>query len=481
MTANLGSEPDRDPLFDMEFIWDSEANERLQGFIAGIGAILGNDSRRASFGQYAMGLLGEGERKSMEPIAARCCCDPDRVDARHQQLQHFVTHSNWSDRESRRYAARYAVAAMTEQEPVVGWIVDDTGFLKQGTHSVGVQRQVGTSLVVSTRTMHVCIDFDLYLPRSWTDDPKRRREARIPDSVVFKTKPQQALEIIQRAIADGIPTGTVLADCGYGDSNEFRDGVRALELHYAVGVEAPTKVVCVDRLGRKNGGRISIEKIARQTRSKKGGFRRVTWREGTRGQLWSRFAFHRVVPARRKRRKGSVAEPVWLVIEWPDGEPAPTHYFFISLPDLTKKQMVRLVKERYRTENVYQELKGELGLDHFEGRRYRGWHHHVSVALCCHAFLVAERSRLFPPSARRTAAIRPVSRAARTSLPGLGHDCTPRGGARDRPLDAATLPCLPPAAGSHNRCSCDTSTRHTSPSPGPNPDPIRERTEGSAG
>ena len=143
--------------------------------------------------------------------------------------------------------------------------------------------------------------------------------------------------------------------------------------------------------------------------------------------------------------------------------------------------MVRLVKERYRTENVYQELKGELGLDHFEGRRYRGWHHHVSVALCCHAFLVAERSRLFPPSARRTAAIRPVSRAARTSLPGLGHDCTPRGGARDRPFDAATLPCLPPAAGSHNRCSCDTSTRHTSPSPGPNPDPIRERTEGSAG
>jgi SRSO17 transposase len=407
-----------------DFIWDAEAQGRLRDFIEGVGGLLGSDSRRASFGLYALGLLGEGERKSMEPIAARCCCDPDQVGARHQQLQHFVTNAGWSDREVRLYAARHVVSAMTGREPVVGWIVDDTGFLKQGTHSVGVQRQytgsagkvancqTATSLVVSTRTMHAAIDFELYLPRSWTDDPARRREARIPEGVEFKTKPQHALDMIRRAIAGGIPTGTVLADCGFGDSNEFRDGVRALGLHYAVGVEAPTKVYCVDRAGRKNGARISLATLAQRIRSKKkGGFRRITWRQGTRQPLWSRFALQRVVPARHKRQS-TTPEPVWLLVEWPDGEPAPINYFFISHPDGKLKPMVRLVKERYRTEAAYQELKGELGLDHFEGRRYRGWHHHVSAVLCVHAFLVAERSRRFSPSARRTQNNRSVDVAA---------------------------------------------------------------------
>jgi SRSO17 transposase len=258
----------------------------------------------------------------------------------------------------------------------------------------------------------VAIDFELYLPRSWTDDPARRREARIPEDVEFKTKPQQALDMIRRAITAGIPTGTVLADCGFGDSNEFRDGVRALGLHYAVGVEAPTKVYCVDRAGRKNGARISLATLAQRIRSKKkGGFRRITWRQGTRQPLWSRFALQRVIPARHKRQS-TTPEPVWLLVEWPDGEPAPINYFFISHPDRKLKQMVRLVKERYRTEAAYQELKGELGLDHFEGRRYRGWHHHVSAVLCVHAFLVAERSRRFSPSARRTKNNRSVSIAA---------------------------------------------------------------------
>lgn len=407
-----------------DFVWDAEAQGRLQGFIDGIGGLLGSDSRRASFGLYALGLLGEGERKSMEPIAARCCCDPDQVGARHQQLQHFVTNAGWNDREVRLHAARHAVSAMTEREPVVGWIVDDTGFLKQGTHSVGVQRQytgsagkvancqTATSLVVSTRTMHVAIDFELYLPRSWTDDPARRREARIPEGLEFKTKPQHALDMIRGAIAAGIPTGTVLADCGFGDSNEFRDGVRALGLHYAVGVEAPTKVYCVDRAGRKNGARISLATLAQRIRSKKkGGFRRITWRQGTRQPLWSRFALQRVIPARHKRQS-TTPTPIWLLVEWPDGEPAPINYFFISHPDRKLKQMVRLVKERYRTEAAYQELKGELGLDHFEGRRYRGWQHHVSAVLCVHAFLVAERSRRFSPSARRTKDNRSVSVAA---------------------------------------------------------------------
>jgi SRSO17 transposase len=409
----------------MDYEFDEAAELRLQNFIGGIGAILGNDSRRASFGLYAVGLLGEGERKSCEPIAARACPDPDRVGAVHQRVQHFITDSRWSDRDIRRYSARHALSAMTEREQVSAWIIDDTGWLKQGTHSVGVQRQytgsagkvancqLGTSLVVATQTMHVAIDFELYLPQSWTEDVERRREARIPEHVEFKTKPQQALEMIRRAVRDDVPRGVVLADCAFGDSHEFRTGVRELGLHYAVGVEAPTKVVRIDGAGRKQGYRGSVESIARRLRaSGRRAFRRVTWREGTNRSLCSRFAVQRVVPARSKGRRSDKPEHVWLLIEWPDGEPGPTHYYFISIPKLTRKKMVRLVKERYRTEVAYQELKGELGLDHFEGRRYTGWHHHVSLVLSCHAFLVAERARRFSPSARGTTPANSVAIAA---------------------------------------------------------------------
>jgi SRSO17 transposase len=410
----------------MELSWNQVTERRLETFLAGVGAILGNDARRASFARYAMGLLGEGERKSIEPIAARCCPDPEKVDAAHQRLQHFVTDARWDDRAIRRYAARHAVADMTKREPVVSWIVDDTGFLKQGAHSVGVQRQytgsagkitncqVGTSLVLTTRTMHVGIDFELYLPQSWTDDADRRREARIPADIEFKTKPQQALDMIRRAVADGIPPGVVLADCAFGESNDFRDGVRGLGLHYAVGVEGKSGVWRADDSKHTRDARISMEQLARRIRMTKKEFRRVTWREGTRRDLWSRFAITRVVPAaaRRPRRTKPESEPVWLLIEWPDGEPAPTHYFFVSVDGLSRKQMVRLVKERYRTEVVYAELKGELGLDHFEGRRYQGWQHHVSVVLCCHAFLVAERARFFSPPAGRTVQTDPLPLAA---------------------------------------------------------------------
>jgi SRSO17 transposase len=437
----------------MEIRWDRNVDRRLQEFLAGVGAILGNDARRASFAQYAMGLLGEGERKSIEPIAARCCPDPDETGAVHQRLQHFVTNSRWDDHAVRRYAAHAAVAALTKREPVVSWIVDDTGFLKQGSHSVGVQRQytgaagkitncqLGTSLVVTTRTMHVAIDFELYLPRSWTDDPERRREGRIPSAVEFRTKPQQALEMIQRAVTDGIPSGVVLADSGFGDSNDFRDGVRALGLHFAVGIEGTTGVWCADEAHHTRDTRLSVEQLARRLRLNQKAFRRVTWREGTRRDLWSRFALIRVVPAaaRRLRRTQPESEPVWLLVEWPDGEPGPTHYFFVSLDGLSRKQMVRLVKERYRTEAAYAELKGELGLDHFEGRRYRGWHHHVTVTLACHAFLVAEQARLFFSTARRTAHADPLPVAARASLPRQPRDRSPRDSSGHRPAIPATM------------------------------------------
>lgn len=395
----------------METLLDTDGQRRLMEYLTQIGDVLHYVKRRASFATYALGLLSDGERKSVEPIAARACADPVTTDAAHQRLLHFLSDSEWSDRDVRRLAARYALSEMTARAPIDSWIIDDTGFLKQGKHSVGVQRQytgsagkitncqIGTSLTLANRTDHLPVDFELYLPESWTEDRARRLEARIPDAIQFRTKPQLAIEMIRRAVADGLPKAPVLSDTAYGDSSAFRNEVRALGLDYAVAVSAPIKVWCCDRLARRRGEALSVEDLALRMRSH---FRRTTWREGSKKPLSARFAMRRVVPFHDDGIPPSVREDVWLLMEWEDGEPAPTKFYFINLDPtiaVTKKKLVRLVKQRWRTERVYEDLKGELGFDHFEGRRFRGWHHHVSVALCCFAFVVAERCRLFPPSA----------------------------------------------------------------------------------
>ena len=396
----------------MEPFMNAAAVQRLENYFGRIGDVLGNESRRGSFALYAMGLLGDAERKSVEPIAARACPDPKKIDAMHQRLLHFAVDSKWSDQEVRREAAQYTLEPMIQREPVEAWIVDDTGFLKQGEHSVGVQRQytgsagkvtncqVGVSLSIATRTEHLPIDFELYLPLSWANDPALRVEARIPPGVTFQTKPQLALQMIVRAMEQRVPPGVVLGDTAYGSSSEFRGGIRSLGLHYAVAVYPHTTVRLLDEGGRPQDDSLSVSELAFSIHER-GGFRRCTWRKGTQEDLSARFALRRVVAAGVPQRE---QEPLWLLIEWRDGEPEPANYFLISLPGYrTKKQLIRLVMQRWRTERVYEDLKGELGLDHYEGRRFPGWHHHVSVALCCYAFIVAERVRRFPPSARGTA------------------------------------------------------------------------------
>jgi SRSO17 transposase len=388
----------------MPTLMNVAAIERLKGFLLRIGRILGSPGRRESFATYALGIMGDGERKSTEPMASRACADPASADAAHQRLLHFVSNSPWSDREVRRAAARYALDTMTTRGPVQTWIVDDTGFLKQGTHSVGVQRQytgsagkiancqIGVSLTVATEHDQVPIDFELYLPQCWADDPRRRKEARIPDSVSFKTKPELALDMIRRARRDRIARGVVLADSAFGSSSEFRQQVRELGLHYAVGVDPKTAVFLLDPTTGAPGARVGVRDFAFDLH-RCGQFRRCTWRKGTRQDLSARFAACRVVPAH------DGMEPLWLLIEWRDGEDEPANYFLSSLPaSLSRKRLVGIVMQRWRTERVYEDLKGELGLDHFEGRRFPGWHHHVSVVLCCYAFIVAERARHFPPS-----------------------------------------------------------------------------------
>ena len=388
------------------------ALQRFQSHVDHIGGLLGNDARRASFATYAVGLLSQGERKSMEPIACRACPDPEKADAAHQRLHNFVSDATWSDRDVRRESARYALAAMQKREPIVAWLIDDTGFLKQGKHSVGVQRQytgtagkvtncqVAASLSLATMSQQLPVDFELYLPKSWANNKARRAEGHIPDEVRFQTKPELALRMIERAIADKHPMAVVLADAAYGTSSAFRLSLRILGLDYALAVESATKVWQMDRLLRRRGDAVSVKKLAASIGKK--AYRRITWRQGTSEPLSGRFAFLRVVPFHDDGVDPAVREDVWLVIELEDGKIAPSKFYFATLPKkTTKKQLVRIIKVRWRTERMYEDTKGQLGLHHFEGRSYRGWHHHVSAVLFCYSFVAAEHADAFPPSARR--------------------------------------------------------------------------------
>ena len=397
---------------------------RLETFLEDVGALLRDKRRKASFATYALGLLGDGDRKSVEPIAARAVGSAAHVDAAHQRLCHFLTDSVWDDRAVRLMAAQYALKFMTTEQPIEASIIDDTGFLKQGKHSVGVQRQytgsagkvancqVGVSLSLVTRSDHLPVDFELYLPTSWTDDPARRLEARIPDEVVFKTKPELALEMLSRAHQNRLPLGVVLADAGYGNSAEFRLGLHRLGLPYSVGVAANSKVFEVREVVNRGGQAIDLRKLASKLDAK-GKFERFTWRTGSRGELSARFAMRRVIPCAEVHHELDERSTVWLLIEWRDGEADPANYYFSSLPeDTTLETLVRLTTQRWRTERAYEDLKGELGLDHYEGRKFRGWHHHISVVLCCYAFAVAERHRIFPLSTGRPRRPGPFRRAA---------------------------------------------------------------------
>jgi SRSO17 transposase len=394
-------------------------DDPLSSYLEGIGTLLRDKRQRASFAMYALGLLSDGERKSIEPIAARASGSADSTHAVHEKLIHFLGASPWADAPVRAHAARYAVDAMLARGPIRSWIVDDTGFLKQGKLSPGVQRQytgsagkttncqIGVSLVLATDTAHVAADFQLYIPESWANDRERCRRAYIPDDLEYAPKWCLALGMIERAVAQGLPHGVVLADCDYGNKTAFRDALDTMGLQYAVEVQSTTMVSsCVGTTGRL-GDRMSVGELGAALQSK---LRTVTWRQGTKAVLRSRFARLRVVV---DRDDGPMRAPQWLLIEWPEGEPAPTKFVLSTMPKSTScKQLVHRFKERWRIERSYEDLKGELGLDHYEGRSYIGWNHHVSVVLACYAFLVAEHARSFPPSARRTRDARSITNAA---------------------------------------------------------------------
>jgi SRSO17 transposase len=402
----------------MAYAFDQAAQERMDEYVDGIGQILANKRRRASFATYFLGILGDGERKSVEPIAARA--SPEDTRAMTERLLHFIADAKWDDARVRGYATRHALRAMTAHEPIDTWIIDDTGMLKQGRESPGVKRQytgsagkttncqIAVSLTLCTRTSELAADMDLYMPTEWIEDDARRRKARIPAELVFRPKWKLALELIERAVAADYPRGLVLADSAYGDVGAFRRRIRELGLDYALDVKVHTRVRVVGSDGSVSHT-MTVEEAADVLGA--GAFRKVTWRNGTRRKLSSRFAAVRVRAVTEDEPDG--AEEQWLVIERPNRDEPPEHYVLTTLPSgFTRKQLVRRIKQRWRIERTYEDMKGELGLDHFEGRSYPGWQHHVSCVLACAAFVVAERTRRFPPSQGRAQADYPFVCAA---------------------------------------------------------------------
>jgi SRSO17 transposase len=400
--------------------------KRFAAYIDGLANAAGHEDRHGPLKNYCLGLLLPGERKSIEPMAARL--DAAKVQPLRQSLHHFVANACWSDEVLLDQVRHQVLPAMQKQGPVVAWIVDDTGFPKKGKHSVGVARQycgqvgkqdncrVAVSLSLATWSSSLPIAYCLYLPKEWAEDTKRRKKAGVPEEIAFQTKPEIALDQIRAAVEAEVVRGVVLADAAYGNDSEFRDQLSQLGLNYVVGVQSsmtvwepgkqPLPPKARGKMGRPprpvqptaDHHPVSVKQLAMTLSAT--AFQQVTWREGTERKLRSRFAAVRVRPAQRDGGKSEPHAEQWLLIEWPRGETEPTKYWTSTLPATTsRKALVKMAKHRWVIERDYQELKQELGLGHFEGRNWRGFHHHATLCIAAYGFLVAERNR-FSPSAR---------------------------------------------------------------------------------
>ena len=398
--------------------------ERFEKYTSGLMRAVGHADRGEPLRLYCAGLLMPGERKSVEPMAARLV--PDDVRSTHQRMHHLVADSPWSDKRVLTAVRDYALPVFEAHGGVQAWIVDDTGIPKKGKHSVGVARQycgvlgkqdncqVAVSLSVANERLSLPVAYELYLPETWAENKELRRKAGIPDDIVFRTKLEIALEQMRIAVEEGVPRGVVLGDAGYGNSTAFREGITALGLTYMVGIQAATTVwprgegpaPAPAFTGKGRPPRlltrdddhqpVSAEDLARTVGRAR--FRSVTWRQGTRAPLTSRFYALRIRPAHRDYNRTEARGEEWLLIEWPSGLKEPTKYFLSTLPaDTPLPALVRIAKLRWRIERDYEELKDELGLDHYEGRGWRGFHHHSTLCIAAYGFLAVERG-LFSPS-----------------------------------------------------------------------------------
>jgi SRSO17 transposase len=396
----------------------SRVRGRLVEFTAEILESMRRKDQRRWGEVYVRGLMLDGKRKSIQPMAARL------ADGDEQCLQQFVNQSPWDEVPVRRALAR----RMSRELASEAWVIDDMGFPKFGKMSVGVARQysgalgkvgncqIGVSINACSDEASCPLDWRLFIPEEWDEESKfnrdRRAKAKLPGAVHHVEKWRLALEMIDELIGWGVTPPAILGDGAYGDSTEFRSGLQERELSYVLDVKGTTSAYREDVMptqpprpegrGRPPGLRYREDPSSLKALALAAGKKaavKVTWREGTRGKMSSRFLAFRVRPAnihlRHKAHKAGEELPVrWLICEWPSKASEPTKYWLSNLPlDTPLKKLIHLGRLRWRIEHDYRELKDALGLDHFEGRTYRGWNHHVTLVSIAHAFLTLERRR----------------------------------------------------------------------------------------
>jgi SRSO17 transposase len=427
--------------------------ERFQVYLDGLARAAGHADRVVPIENYTKGLMLPIERKSVEPMAARLA--PGNVSRMHQSLHHIVADAAWSDEALLKQVRSQVLPVMTRKHALAAWIVDDTGFPKKGTHSVGVARQycgqlgkqdncrVAVSVSLATEEASIPAAYRLYLPETWANDEARRKQAGVPEEIRFQTKPEIALGQIRSLVSEEVPRAIVLADAGYGNDNSFREGLVSVGLSYAVGIQSSTalwppgivplppqpkgKMGRPPRLLRRDEQHQPLTAKDLALCLSTTDLRKVSWREGTRGMMRSRFAAVRVRVAHRDYWRKKPHPEQWLLIEWPTTEKEPTKYWLSNLDaTITLRKLVAIAKLRWRIERDYEELKQELGLGHFEGRNWRGFHHHATLSIAAYGFLVLERC-LFPPSGNS----RPFQAAnIQLLVPRVPSDYTPRGTTR---------------------------------------------------
>jgi SRSO17 transposase len=399
----------------------STVKERLEEFGAEVLAeAMNRPVQLRNGGLYLRGLLAEGQRKSLEPLVARLGGEAD-----YQSMQQFLADSPWDPALVVRAVAERVAPALD----VEAWVLDDTGFPKDGRRSPGVKRQysgtlgkigncqIGVSVHAVGARGTVPLGWALYLPEEWCDDRKRRRKAKIPDEVVFQTKPELGAELVERAARWRVARAPVLGDSAYGDNTDLRERLDAAGLQYvlAVGptttVFAPETVFAVPEREGKTGRPCTRARPDREPASMRelvqrigpGSAQTLSFRDGPEGErVSSRFVFVRVRAAHNwQTAKRFPSREEWLIAEWPEGRAEPTDYWLSNLPaDAEPERLARLARLRWKIELDYKQLKGELGLDHYEGRSYLGWHHHTALVTAAHGFLTLER---LCPKARRPA------------------------------------------------------------------------------
>src|ERR1035441_8910813 len=401
---------------------------RLDAYIDRLSGALGHADRVFPFRSYLIGTMLPGKRKSIEPMSARL--DPENVPRMHQKLQHFIATSPWHDDAVLARVREEVIPRMQDREPIQAWIVDDSGMPKKGKLSVGVAHQycgqlgkqancqVAVSLSIANSFASLPVAYQLYMPQAWFEDEHadKRKKCKVPVDIAFRTKPQIALQQISEALEADVPRGVVLADAAYGNNTAFRTGLTALSAQYLLNIqetttawpdgEAPLKP---PRRRSKRGRKpIRIRRTRRRHPVRvrdlahalpESAFKRVSWREGTAKSLTSRFAATRVRPASGDTALSAPREYEWLLIEWPKDEKAPTKYWLSTMSEATSLvDLVTTSMLRWRIERDYQNLKHELGLGHYEGRSWRGFHHHATLCIAAYGFLLIDQGG-FSPSA----------------------------------------------------------------------------------